>query len=76
MKRILVVRENDQSRNAPAIIAVFKARDGKWSYCPSLVRSWPSFSFQGEYQTVEQALEAAKADQTIPSGSVLNVEAA
>ena len=44
------------------MILIFKARDGRWSYCPRVVRHWPAFSQEGQYATKQAALEAVKRD--------------
>ena len=46
------------------MIHIFKAADGKWTYCPGSVRNWPSFNLQGEFRTQAQAVEAVNRDKT------------
>ena len=54
-------------------IHVFKAADGKWTYCPGTVRHWPSFNLEGEFQTAQQAREAVAKDPTC-TGLAVKVE--
>lgn len=58
-------------------IDVFKADDGKWAYCPSLVRASPTmhraFTMHGSYETQREAIDAVLADATIPTNSIVNV---
>ena len=44
------------------MILIFKSQDGRWGYCPRVVRHWPAFSQEGQYPTQRAALEAVKRD--------------
>ena len=55
------------------MLRVFKAKDGRWTYCPDTVRTWPSFNLQGEYDTAQQAREAVAKDPTC-TGLAVKVE--
>jgi hypothetical protein len=58
-------------------IHVYQANDGRWGYAPKAVRTDPkfrAFTYEGEFDTGEQALAAAKADRSIPKGAKLIVE--
>ncbi len=57
-----------------AHIIIFKAGDGRWAYSPNHARGTPAFNLEGQFDTAELALEAVKADSSIPAGSVLTVE--
>jgi len=46
------------------MIHIFKAKDGRWTYCPDTVRNWPSFNLEGEFDSQQQAIEALKRDRT------------
>ncbi len=46
------------------MIHIFKAKDGKWTYCPASVRNWPSFNLEGEFPDKAAAVEAVKRDPT------------
>jgi hypothetical protein len=55
------------------MIHIFKAQDGKWTYCPRVVRHWPAFYQSGQFETKEQAREAVAQDPTC-KGKPVKVE--
>lgn len=55
-------------------ITIFRARDGRWSYCPAQVRSQLAFSFRGQFATWKDALAAVHRDTTIPTNVDLIIE--
>ena len=44
------------------MILIFKARDGRYNYCPRVVRHWPVFMESGRFKTQDEARIAACAD--------------
>ena len=56
------------------MILIFKAQDGRWTYCPDTVRHWPAFSMEGQFINSEQAREAVQRDPTC-AGLPVKVEA-
>ena len=54
-------------------IHVFKAANGLWTYCPTAVRSWPSFNLEGEFPSKELAVQAAQRDPTC-AGLTVKIE--
>lgn len=56
-------------------IQVFQARDDRWAYAPVHVRHDPAFCMEGDFDTGEQALAAARADRSIPKGAKIVLEA-
>jgi hypothetical protein len=59
-------------------IDIFKAKDGRWTYCPTIVRHDPSmrnaFTFEGQFETQEQAIAAVQRNTTIPRHAVVHVD--
>lgn len=45
------------------MIHIFKSNDGKWNYCPEVVRHWPGFQESGRFKTREDAERAVVADK-------------
>ena len=46
------------------MIHIFKAQDGRWTYCPDAVRHWPAFNLEGEFDSREEAIEAVNRDSS------------
>lgn len=46
------------------MIVIFKAKDGRWAYCPEAVRRWPAFSLEGQFASAQQARDAVARDKT------------
>lgn len=44
------------------MIRIFKAADGKWNYCPEIVKNWPVFREAGRFATCDDTREAVVAD--------------
>lgn len=58
----------------PTKIIVFRAKDGRWSYCPAKYRHWSVFAMQGTFLTESAAMAAALKDKNIPERSSIVVE--
>lgn len=43
-------------------IIIFKARDGRWSYCPDHVRHDIAFCLNGEFDHIDEAVVACNQD--------------
>lgn len=60
-------------------IVILQMNDGRWTYCPESARHEINTEVADDdthFATAQDALEAAKADQSIPRGATFVVEAA